>query len=164
MKSRDKYLLIFINSVILIDFAAANALRNHLNDGLLEWTNVDDVLGLGSVLTDSDLISTSTFLLRLLEIFQSRPLPMIYVEDIKLDEPDIRKRQHIDNKSPPTRRYICTPTREDIFKLLVALQEMRREGPQKSINFCNLERSTGAIFTNIRLLRTREITTPTPPR
>lgn len=49
-------------------------------------------------------------------------------------------------------RYMCQPSREDVFKLLVALHETRAGNGGKSINFCNRRRSAGAIFTNIRFL------------
>lgn len=49
-------------------------------------------------------------------------------------------------------RYLCVPSREDVFKLLVGLHENRIGNHQKTINFCNRKRPAKAIFTNIRFL------------
>lgn len=49
-------------------------------------------------------------------------------------------------------RYLCVPSREDIFKLLVGLHENRTGNHQRTINFCNRKRPAKAIFTNIRFL------------
>lgn len=52
----------------------------------------------------------------------------------------------------PELRYACTPTKEDVFKLLVNLHENRNGKNGKTINFCNRKRPAKAIFTNIRFL------------
>ncbi|EAA12647.4 AGAP008442-PA [Anopheles gambiae str. PEST] len=49
-------------------------------------------------------------------------------------------------------RYLCVPSREDVFKLLVGLHENRIGNHQKTVNFCNRKRPAKAIFTNIRFL------------
>ncbi|XP_062534996.1 uncharacterized protein LOC134204188 [Armigeres subalbatus] len=49
-------------------------------------------------------------------------------------------------------RYLCVPSRDDIFKLLVGLHENRTGNQQRTINFCNRKRPAKAIFTNIRFL------------
>ncbi|XP_065083637.1 uncharacterized protein LOC135705725 [Ochlerotatus camptorhynchus] len=49
-------------------------------------------------------------------------------------------------------RYLCVPSRDDIFKLLVGLHENRTGNHQRTINFCNRKRPAKAIFTNIRFL------------
>ncbi|XP_075152742.1 uncharacterized protein LOC142226555 isoform X2 [Haematobia irritans] len=52
----------------------------------------------------------------------------------------------------PELRYACTPTKEDVFKLLLNLHEDRNGKNGKTINFCNRKRPAKAIFTNIRFL------------
>lgn len=49
-------------------------------------------------------------------------------------------------------RYLCVPSRDDIYKLLVGLHENRTGNHQRTINFCNRKRPAKAIFTNIRFL------------
>ncbi|XP_053673596.1 uncharacterized protein LOC128723854 [Anopheles nili] len=49
-------------------------------------------------------------------------------------------------------RYLCVPSRDDVFKLLVGLHENRIGNHQKTVNFCNRKRPAKAIFTNIRFL------------
>lgn len=49
-------------------------------------------------------------------------------------------------------RYLCVPTREDVFKLLVGIHENRNGNHQKTVSFCNRKRPAKAIFTNIRFL------------
>ncbi|XP_047000320.1 uncharacterized protein LOC124616105 [Schistocerca americana] len=49
-------------------------------------------------------------------------------------------------------RYLCQPTREDVFQLLVALHEARRGDSSRTVSFCNRRRPASAIFTNIRFL------------
>ncbi|KAH8413298.1 hypothetical protein KR009_009768 [Drosophila setifemur] len=52
----------------------------------------------------------------------------------------------------PELRYACTPSKEDIFKLLVNLHENRKGNHSKTVNFCNRKRPAKAVFTNIRFL------------
>lgn len=52
----------------------------------------------------------------------------------------------------PEARYICTPTRDEIFRLLVGLHETHSGNHKKQVNFCNRKRPAKAIFTNIRFL------------
>uniref|UniRef100_A0A182JI00 Uncharacterized protein n=1 Tax=Anopheles atroparvus TaxID=41427 RepID=A0A182JI00_ANOAO len=49
-------------------------------------------------------------------------------------------------------RYLCVPSRDDVFKLLVGLHENRVGNHQRTVNFCNRKRPAKAIFTNIRFL------------
>ncbi|RZC42144.1 uncharacterized protein BDFB_013317, partial [Asbolus verrucosus] len=49
-------------------------------------------------------------------------------------------------------RYLCQPSKEDVFRLLVALHEARQGNRGQVINFCNRKRPASAIFTNIRFL------------
>ncbi|EFA03985.1 uncharacterized protein LOC103312994 [Tribolium castaneum] len=49
-------------------------------------------------------------------------------------------------------RYLCQPTKEDVFRLLVALHEARQGNRGQVINFCNRRRPASAVFTNIRFL------------
>ncbi|XP_055375806.1 uncharacterized protein LOC129608354 [Condylostylus longicornis] len=49
-------------------------------------------------------------------------------------------------------RYLCVPSKEDVFKLLVGLHENRNGNQHKTVNFCNRKRPAKTIFTNIRFL------------
>lgn len=49
-------------------------------------------------------------------------------------------------------RYLCVPSREDVYKLLVGLHENRNGNHHKTIQFCNRKRPAKAVFTNIRFL------------
>ncbi len=49
-------------------------------------------------------------------------------------------------------RYLCVPSRDEVFKLLVGLHENRNGNHQRTVNFCNRKRPAKAIFTNIRFL------------
>ncbi|KAJ3655694.1 hypothetical protein Zmor_014815 [Zophobas morio] len=49
-------------------------------------------------------------------------------------------------------RYLCQPSKEDVFRLLVALHEARQGNRGQMISFCNRRRPASAIFTNIRFL------------
>jgi len=43
----------------------------------------------------------------------------------------------INSNYEPELRYACTPSKEDIFKLLVNLHENRKGNHSKTVNFCN---------------------------
>nr|XP_016927373.1 uncharacterized protein LOC108008091 isoform X1 [Drosophila suzukii] len=58
----------------------------------------------------------------------------------------------INSNYEPELRYACTPSKEDIFKLLVNLHENRKGNHSKTVNFCNRKRPAKAVFTNIRFL------------
>lgn len=47
--------------------------------------------------------------------------------------------------------YLCTPSREDVFHLLVALHDVKG-GNHKPLTFCNRKRPAKTVFTNIRFL------------
>ncbi|XP_036329543.1 uncharacterized protein LOC118741676 [Rhagoletis pomonella] len=63
-------------------------------------------------------------------------------------------KRHNRNRSTyePELRYACTPSKEDVFKLLMNLHENRKGNHSKTVNFCNRKRPAKAIFTNIRFL------------
>ncbi|XP_063235865.1 uncharacterized protein LOC134538433 [Bacillus rossius redtenbacheri] len=52
-------------------------------------------------------------------------------------------------------RYMCNPSREDVFQLLVALHAARAGDTRRTVSFCNRRRPASAIFTNIRFLGRR---------
>lgn len=52
----------------------------------------------------------------------------------------------------PDARYMCTPTRDEIFRLLVGLHETHKGNERKLVNFCNRRRPAKTVFTNIRFL------------
>ncbi|XP_064537317.1 uncharacterized protein LOC135427671 isoform X2 [Drosophila montana] len=52
----------------------------------------------------------------------------------------------------PELRFACTPSKEDIFKLLVNLHENRKGNHSKTVNFCHRKRPAKVVFTNIRFL------------
>ncbi|XP_017835227.1 uncharacterized protein LOC108594533 isoform X3 [Drosophila busckii] len=58
----------------------------------------------------------------------------------------------INSNYEPELRYACTPSKEDIYKLLVNLHENRKGNHSKTVNFCNRKRPAKAVFTNIRFL------------
>ncbi|KAH8271085.1 hypothetical protein KR018_007371 [Drosophila ironensis] len=58
----------------------------------------------------------------------------------------------INSNYEPELRYACTPSKEDIFKLLVNLHENRKGNHSKTVQFCNRKRPAKAVFTNIRFL------------
>ncbi|XP_023032427.1 uncharacterized protein LOC6643866 isoform X1 [Drosophila willistoni] len=58
----------------------------------------------------------------------------------------------INSNYEPELRYACTPSKEDIFKLLMNLHENRKGNHSKTVNFCNRKRPAKAVFTNIRFL------------
>ncbi|KAJ8964628.1 hypothetical protein NQ314_004734 [Rhamnusium bicolor] len=100
--------------------------------------------------------------------------PLLYVEYIPEQEellensqieesvhPAPLKRTRIYRKYPwkrqnsryePGNRFLCTPSREDVYRLLVALHEARQGNRDRVVNFCNRKRPAYAIFTNIRYL------------
>lgn len=52
--------------------------------------------------------------------------------------------------------YMCTPSREDVVQLLVALHEAREWANGRTVNFCNRKRPATSIFTNIRFIGRRK--------
>ncbi|BFF95685.1 uncharacterized protein DMAD_13035 [Drosophila madeirensis] len=58
----------------------------------------------------------------------------------------------INSNYEPELRYACTPSKEDILKLLINLHENRKGNHSKTVNFCNRKRPAKAVFTNIRFL------------
>ncbi|KAL1458441.1 hypothetical protein WDU94_008595 [Cyamophila willieti] len=51
---------------------------------------------------------------------------------------------------------MCTPSREDVMQLLVALHEARGGANGRTVNFCNRKRPATSIFTNIRFIGRRK--------
>ncbi|XP_023310262.1 uncharacterized protein LOC108907214 [Anoplophora glabripennis] len=60
------------------------------------------------------------------------------------------KRQN--SRYEPGNRFICTPSKDDVYRLLVALHEARQGNRDRMVNFCNRKRPAYAIYTNIRFL------------
>ncbi|KAF5296093.1 hypothetical protein FQA39_LY02727 [Lamprigera yunnana] len=61
------------------------------------------------------------------------------------------KRQNSREAYDAENRYMCQPSKEDVFRLLVALHKAR-QGEGKTVNFCNRRRESTAVFSNIRFL------------
>ncbi|TMW50595.1 hypothetical protein DOY81_004330 [Sarcophaga bullata] len=129
---------------------------------------------------EQDIVSKSIVLMKMLEDPTIDTLPIVYVEeDLTLDDANLNSNNNLDynandngmakrsryyrrypwkrhnrNRSTydPELRYACTPTKEDVFKLLVNLHENRNGKNGKTVNFCNRKRPAKAIFTNIRFL------------
>ncbi|XP_023702363.1 uncharacterized protein LOC111861761 [Cryptotermes secundus] len=127
--------------------------------------------------SDTDLLASYLEqLLREHELWDSNELPLLYVEDANsegseeddaLSVPWKRsryyrrypwKRQNGRHRSQyaDASRYMCNPTREDVFQLLVALHEAREGNTRRTVNFCNRKRPASTIFTNIRFLGRRK--------
>ena len=49
----------------------------------------------------------------------------------------------------------CTPTKDDVFQLLVALHDARQGNKSRIVSFCNRKRPASAVYTNIRFLGRR---------
>ncbi|XP_045470659.1 uncharacterized protein LOC123677953 [Harmonia axyridis] len=49
-------------------------------------------------------------------------------------------------------RYLCLPSKDEVFNLLVALHKTRQGKRGQRVNFCNRKRLAGAVFTNLRFL------------
>ncbi|XP_055305748.1 uncharacterized protein LOC129570234 isoform X2 [Sitodiplosis mosellana] len=119
---------------------------------------------------DESIAMKSAMLLRLLEATSTKsPLPVLYVEgevddpvddDLPMNKRSGRyyrrypwKRQNTRSRTYESEsRYLCVPSREDVFKLLVGLHENRNGNNHKTVHFCNRKRPAKAIFTNIRFL------------
>ncbi|KAF5308805.1 hypothetical protein FQR65_LT06038 [Abscondita terminalis] len=65
------------------------------------------------------------------------------------------KRQNSREAYDAENRYMCQPSKDDVFRLLVALHEAR-QGNSRTVNFCNRRRAATAVFTNIRFLGRRK--------
>uniref|UniRef100_A0A1B0GCI3 Uncharacterized protein n=1 Tax=Glossina morsitans morsitans TaxID=37546 RepID=A0A1B0GCI3_GLOMM len=130
---------------------------------------------------EQDMVTKSNILIKMLEDPHMDTLPLVYIEeeaeDIEADTPNNNinsnnltkrsryyrrypwKRHHKNrNTYEPELRYACTPTKDDVFRLLVNLHEnrngrsARKTRNSNTINFCNRKRPAKAIFTNIRFL------------
>nr|UES72916.1 RFLamide [Carausius morosus] len=129
-------------------------------------------------LTDADLDTLAAYL-GLLLLREDGEGPLVYVEDDDDNDPPPPPPQSYDVPLPWKRsryyrrypwkrqngrgrtyraddnRYMCNPSREDVFQLLVALHEARAGNTGRTVNFCNRKRPASAIFTNIRFLGRR---------
>ncbi|XP_050085429.1 uncharacterized protein LOC126571164 [Anopheles aquasalis] len=132
---------------------------------------------------EEDIETKSNLLTKLLTELPEGPLPIVYVEDaagtgLEAEEDDDEdddvthlftpnggkrsgrynrgypwKRQNARNRPYDDARFLCVPSRDDVFKLLIGLHENRNGNhQQKTISFCNRKRPARAIFTNIRFL------------
>lgn len=59
--------------------------------------------------------------------------------------------------------YLCTPTRDDVFQLLIALHEARSGNMEKTVSFCNRRRPARAILTSMRFIGKRWTCQPANP-
>ncbi|KAL1123877.1 hypothetical protein AAG570_001647 [Ranatra chinensis] len=66
------------------------------------------------------------------------------------------KRQNGRNSGYDPDGYLCSPSREDVFQLLMAIHEARNGNHEKTLNFCNRKRPAKAVFTNIRFVGRRK--------
>ncbi|PSN45553.1 hypothetical protein C0J52_05767 [Blattella germanica] len=132
---------------------------------------------------DADMEYLTTYLEQLLrdgEVWDVPAGPLLYVEDVPTgyssettEEDDGLsipwKRSRYYRRYPWKRqngrhraqysdasRYMCNPTREDVFQLLVALHEAREGNTRRTVSFCNRKRPASTIFTNIRFLGRRK--------
>ncbi|XP_055853067.1 uncharacterized protein LOC129916891 [Episyrphus balteatus] len=122
---------------------------------------------------EQDIVSKSALLMKFLEDPTIETLPVVYVEENPgVDSSNLyplitgmEKRSRYYRRYPwkrhsrnrgsnyePEIRYACTPSKEDVFKLLVGLHENRNGNQHKTVHFCNRKRPAKAIFTNIRFL------------
>ncbi|XP_063701972.1 uncharacterized protein LOC134832018 [Culicoides brevitarsis] len=116
---------------------------------------------------EEDIQLKSELLQQILLNYPEGPLPILYVEESKpmtgqngVDKRSGRyyrrypwKRQQKGKGSyDPDARYMCTPTRDEIFRLLVGLHETHKGNERKLVNFCNRRRPAKTVFTNIRFL------------
>ncbi|XP_024082377.1 uncharacterized protein LOC106667944 isoform X2 [Cimex lectularius] len=114
----------------------------------------------------------SDYLVYLLTSANDVDVPLVFVQE-ELPEPSnvIAKRTSVYCESPryyrryPWKRqngrmyepdgYLCSPTREDVFQLLMALHETRSGNGDRTVSFCNRRRPARAIVTNLRFLGKR---------
>lgn len=121
---------------------------------------------------EQDIVSKSALLMKFLEDPTIETLPVVYIEENPgVDSSNLyplitgmEKRSRYYQRYPwkrhsrnrgnyePEIRYACTPSKEDVYKLLVGLHENRNGNQRKTVHFCNRKRPAKAIFTNIRFL------------
>ncbi|XP_059616717.1 uncharacterized protein LOC132261768 isoform X2 [Phlebotomus argentipes] len=111
------------------------------------------------------------YLIQLLQEPTRDPLPVIYVESEQVADDDyhddvMEKRSGRYYRRYPWKRqnnryrtydadskYMCVPSREDVFRLLLGLHAVSVSGDeQKTVTFCSRKRPAKAVFTNIRFL------------
>ncbi|XP_066588543.1 uncharacterized protein [Prorops nasuta] len=125
----------------------------------------------------SELARFSNFLLKLLQNGDNWPGQLVLIEEENLEEPldwqnfdqsrhDYQKRsryfrrnswkrqssRYRNNYDYDAARYLCTPTRQDVFELLVALHGVMEGDKEKKVNFCNRWRTAGSIYSNVRFI------------
>ncbi|XP_063974654.1 uncharacterized protein LOC135161210 isoform X2 [Diachasmimorpha longicaudata] len=52
--------------------------------------------------------------------------------------------------------HLCTPSRNDVYRLLVALHDVRQGNKFRTVQYCNRHRPVNTVFTNIRFLGRRK--------
>ncbi|KAK9872900.1 hypothetical protein WA026_020253 [Henosepilachna vigintioctopunctata] len=62
------------------------------------------------------------------------------------------KRQNRYSRYDAENRYMCLPSKNDVYRLLIALHETKQGIREKTVNFCNRRRPAKTVFTNIRFL------------
>ncbi|XP_055685544.1 uncharacterized protein LOC129791407 [Lutzomyia longipalpis] len=111
------------------------------------------------------------YLIQLLQEPTRDPLPVIYVESEQVADDDYHddvmdkrsgryyrrypwKRQNTRYRTyDADSKYMCVPSREDVFRLLLGLHAVSVSGDeQKTVTFCSRKRPAKAVFTNIRFL------------
>ncbi|XP_055712174.1 uncharacterized protein LOC129807140 isoform X2 [Phlebotomus papatasi] len=111
------------------------------------------------------------YLIQLLQEPARDPLPVIYMESEQVADDDYHdeimdkrsgryyrrypwKRQNTRYRTyDADSKYMCVPSREDVFRLLLGLHAVSVSGDeQKTVTFCSRKRPAKAVFTNIRFL------------
>ncbi|BES88713.1 Hypothetical protein NTJ_01520 [Nesidiocoris tenuis] len=117
---------------------------------------------------DIDPVKLTDYLLYLLSAPSEAEYPLVVLQD-DFVPPDssmrISKRSRYYRRYPWKRQqnngiyepdnYLCTPTRDDVFQLLIALHEARSGNMEKTVSFCNRRRPARAILTSMRFIGKR---------
>ncbi|XP_033212228.1 uncharacterized protein LOC117169827 [Belonocnema kinseyi] len=53
-------------------------------------------------------------------------------------------------------QYLCTPSKKEVYELLVALHSARQGSKPERLHFCNRHRQPGIVFSNLRFLGRRK--------
>ncbi|XP_060518559.1 uncharacterized protein LOC132697664 [Cylas formicarius] len=139
--------------------------------------NVEDLPDI--VLDEEQLDRVGMFLTKLLLVpWPEGSSPLLYIEKdddqvvrselddvgdggtLELEDPGLRaKRTRYYRKYPWKRQnnryepsYVCTPKKDDVFRLLMALHGERNGQRGQFVDFCNRKRPATFVFTNIRFL------------
>ncbi|KAF6214447.1 hypothetical protein GE061_009190 [Apolygus lucorum] len=107
------------------------------------------------------------YLMYLLSVPSDAELPLVVLQDdfIPPAPAPISKRSRYYRRYPWKRQqngrvydpdsYLCSPTRDDVFQLLMALHEARSGNLDKTVSFCNRRRPARAILTSMRFIGKR---------